>query len=206
MKIRSSTLLALGICAVVAMLAGCGGQSQVTPTSAMRTAHISDAGGESTGKQHPARKRAARLQSVHARRPRDVRRPGQRGVDGEHVRPRPDLEQSRNRRRLRRHGYSGSFPGVLLRRTRCYVSVDCSLANAFKSQNGALTQLSALGPESAAASSINSNGDIAGIAENGETDPLYPGFPELRAVLWKGLTDHRLRNLWRNGELRRQCQ
>jgi probable HAF family extracellular repeat protein len=50
----------------------------------------------------------------------------------------------------------------------------------------ALTQLSALGQDSAAASSINSNGEIAGTAENGETDPLYAGFPELRAVLWKG--------------------
>src|SRR5208283_3947921 len=32
---------------------------------------------------------------------------------------------------------------------------------------------------------INDHGWITGNSENGETDPLIPGLPQLRAVLWK---------------------
>ncbi len=33
---------------------------------------------------------------------------------------------------------------------------------------------------------LNDRGQVAGIAQNGETDPLDPGYPEIRAVLWRG--------------------
>jgi uncharacterized membrane protein len=41
------------------------------------------------------------------------------------------------------------------------------------------------GGASSAAFWINEKGWITGNSENGETDPLIPGLPEVRAVLWK---------------------
>jgi probable HAF family extracellular repeat protein len=55
-----------------------------------------------------------------------------------------------------------------------------------------LTDLGALpGGGSSQAEWITANGLIAGISQNGQTDPLIPGFPEFRAVLWQngGITD-----------------
>ena len=55
-------------------------------------------------------------------------------------------------------------------------------------RNGALTDLSALGPHPAHNSSypnaINAQGDLAGVSDNGATDPLT-GSAEVDAVLWK---------------------
>ena len=65
-------------------------------------------------------------------------------------------------------------------------SPDCNLANTFKSQNGVLAQLGGLSQDSSAAVAISDNGLITGMSQNGQTDPLVPGFPELRAVLWDG--------------------
>jgi probable HAF family extracellular repeat protein len=63
---------------------------------------------------------------------------------------------------------------------------DCFFANAFKWQNGVLTNLGALpGSQSSFASWISGNGLIAGGSQNGETDPIT-GDPEVRAVLWQG--------------------
>jgi probable HAF family extracellular repeat protein len=45
---------------------------------------------------------------------------------------------------------------------------------------GALTSL-----VSSSSAWVSNSGLIAGLSENGEIDPLIPGFPELRAVLWK---------------------
>lgn len=51
---------------------------------------------------------------------------------------------------------------------------------------GGLTDLGALpGGGSSAALWIDRSGLIAGVSENGETDPQYPGLPQVRAVLWQ---------------------
>jgi probable HAF family extracellular repeat protein len=62
----------------------------------------------------------------------------------------------------------------------------CRLIHAFKWQNGTRTDLGTLpGGANSQAVWISSNGLVAGISENGETDPLLPGFPELHGVLWR---------------------
>jgi probable HAF family extracellular repeat protein len=74
----------------------------------------------------------------------------------------------------------------------CYV-LDCFVTHAYAWQNGHKTDLGALpGGASSAAFWINSNGLIAGNSQIGETDPLIPGLPELRAVIWK---DGRIKDL-----------
>jgi probable HAF family extracellular repeat protein len=63
---------------------------------------------------------------------------------------------------------------------------DCFVSHAFQSRNGGLTDLGTLpGGASSLAFWISPNGLIAGNAQNGEIDPLIPGFPQNRAVLWK---------------------
>src|SRR5215831_12650994 len=63
---------------------------------------------------------------------------------------------------------------------------DCFLAHAFLWENGSMTDLGALvDGVNSDARWITSNGLISGDSENGELDPLSPGFPEIRAVLWK---------------------
>jgi probable HAF family extracellular repeat protein len=66
----------------------------------------------------------------------------------------------------------------------CYV--DCFVAHAFQLKNGVQTDLGTL-PDGASSAAfwINARGWITGNSENGETDPLIPGVPEVRAVLWK---------------------
>src|SRR5260370_11041300 len=64
---------------------------------------------------------------------------------------------------------------------------DCFVSHAFQSRNGVLppADLGVLpGGSSSQANWISANGLIAGLSQNGETDPLFPGFPEFRAVLW----------------------
>jgi probable HAF family extracellular repeat protein len=74
----------------------------------------------------------------------------------------------------------------------CYV-LDCFVTHAYAWRNGVKTDLGVLpGGASSAAFWINSNGLIAGNSQIGETDPLIPGQPELRAVIWK---DGRIRDL-----------
>jgi probable HAF family extracellular repeat protein len=68
----------------------------------------------------------------------------------------------------------------------CYVP-DCFVTHAFHLKNGVRADLGTLpGGASSAAFWINAKGWITGNSENGETDPLIPGLPEVRAVLWKG--------------------
>jgi len=63
---------------------------------------------------------------------------------------------------------------------------DCFVQNAFKWQDGVLTNLGALpGSHWSTTNWISGNGLIAGFSQNGETDPLTGG-PEVRAVLWQG--------------------
>ena len=68
---------------------------------------------------------------------------------------------------------------------------DCLVVHAFQSgHSGALENLGALpGGGSSVAAWITDSGLIAGLSQNGETDPLYPGLPQplpqVRAVLWE---------------------
>lgn len=64
---------------------------------------------------------------------------------------------------------------------------NCYVTHAFQSRSdGSLTDLGALpGGGSSASTWISANGLIAGVSENGETDPLSAGLPELHAVLWR---------------------
>jgi probable HAF family extracellular repeat protein len=66
---------------------------------------------------------------------------------------------------------------------------DFFVAHAFAWQNGVTTDLGALGAvpgnNVSNASWISETGLIAGFSENDVIDPLVPGFPEIRATLWK---------------------
>jgi probable HAF family extracellular repeat protein len=68
----------------------------------------------------------------------------------------------------------------------CFISPDCQINHAFEWRNGAMTDLGALtGDTSSAPQWISPNGLVAGLSETLQTDPLFPGAPQLRAVLWK---------------------
>jgi probable HAF family extracellular repeat protein len=76
--------------------------------------------------------------------------------------------------------------------TFCYVP-ECFVAHAFQWKNGVKMDLGALpGGASSAAFWINSNGLIAGNSQNGQLDPVVPGLPQLRAVIW---TNGKIRDL-----------
>jgi probable HAF family extracellular repeat protein len=65
---------------------------------------------------------------------------------------------------------------------------DCFVSHAITWRNGTLTDLGVLpGPpgSSSTATWISKNGLIAGFSLNGQIDPLNPGAPEIRAVLWQ---------------------
>jgi probable HAF family extracellular repeat protein len=64
---------------------------------------------------------------------------------------------------------------------------DCNVVHAFQAGSGGhLTDLGALpGGGSSVPIWISANRLIAGVSENGETDPLYAGLPQERAVLWQ---------------------
>jgi len=65
-------------------------------------------------------------------------------------------------------------------------SPDCFLALPFQWEKGVLTDLRVPpGGDASNAVWISDNGLIAGVSENGFVDPLRPGFPEFRAVLWE---------------------
>jgi probable HAF family extracellular repeat protein len=63
---------------------------------------------------------------------------------------------------------------------------DCHLTHSALWRNGALKDLGALvDGVNSDTRWITDNGLIAGDSQNGEIDPLNPGFPQIRAVLWK---------------------
>lgn len=67
-----------------------------------------------------------------------------------------------------------------------YYWVDGYAVNAFRAgTEGSLTDLGALPAGNSVALWIAGNGLIAGASENGETDPLYAGLPQVRAILWQ---------------------
>src|SRR5713101_1457657 len=62
------------------------------------------------------------------------------------------------------------------------------VGHAVQWRGGTLTDLGTLpgtGDLNSAPTWISTNGLIAGLSENGQIDPMVPGFPELHAVLWK---------------------
>jgi len=62
---------------------------------------------------------------------------------------------------------------------------DCYVAHAFRWQNGHVKDLGTLADGwSSQGSWISESGDITGVAQNGEIDPLI-GIPEFRGVLWR---------------------
>jgi probable HAF family extracellular repeat protein len=64
---------------------------------------------------------------------------------------------------------------------------DCFVAHAFRSKGTGKSDLGSLRdevPTSSQPNWISESGLIAGVSENGEIDPLVPGLPEFRAVLW----------------------
>jgi probable HAF family extracellular repeat protein len=62
----------------------------------------------------------------------------------------------------------------------------CHVSHAFQWENGVKTDLGALPSGlNSATSWVSANGLIAGTSQNGENDPLDPGFPEDQAVLWR---------------------
>ena len=67
----------------------------------------------------------------------------------------------------------------------CFID-DCFVTHAFRTQNGHKSDLGTLpGGPSSLSTWISPNGLISGVSENGKLDPLIPGFPQLRAVLWR---------------------
>jgi probable HAF family extracellular repeat protein len=62
---------------------------------------------------------------------------------------------------------------------------DCMVAHTFETRNGIKKDLGTLPGGSSSSVWISDNGLIAGEAENGQLDPLNPGFPQIHAVLWK---------------------
>jgi probable HAF family extracellular repeat protein len=63
--------------------------------------------------------------------------------------------------------------------------VNCFVTHAFQRRNGVVTDLGVLpGGASSLAVWISENGLIVGDSQNGQIDPLLPGFPQTHAVLW----------------------
>jgi probable HAF family extracellular repeat protein len=62
---------------------------------------------------------------------------------------------------------------------------DCHVTHTFQWQNGVLTDLGALpGVNSSGPNDMNSDGEVTGISQNGQIDPIT-GFPEFVAVVWQ---------------------
>src|SRR5215472_4976976 len=74
----------------------------------------------------------------------------------------------------------------------CYVP-ECTVTHAFQWSNGVMSDLGALpGGGSSAAFWVNPSGLIVGGSQNGQLDPVIPGAPEVRAVIW---TNGKIRDL-----------
>jgi probable HAF family extracellular repeat protein len=68
----------------------------------------------------------------------------------------------------------------------CFPAPSCFAEHAFLVRSGRVTDLGTLeGGDSSLAVWISANGLIVGLSRKGEIDPLIPGFPEVRGVLWR---------------------
>src|SRR5215467_2030169 len=87
---------------------------------------------------------------------------------------------------LNNHGTAVGFANTSTPDPFCFPAPSCFATHAFIAQNGGVTDLGVLeGGDTSLAGWISANGLIVGLSQNGETDPFIPGFPEVRAVLWR---------------------
>ena len=86
---------------------------------------------------------------------------------------------------LNNHGTAAGFANTSVPDPVCFVP-NCFATHAFRVTNGKVTDLGTLpGGDVSQAFWTSESGSIAGVSQNGEIDPLVPGFPEVRAVLWR---------------------
>ena len=86
---------------------------------------------------------------------------------------------------LNNHGTVVGWANTTTADPICFAA-NCLATHAFRAKNGNLTDLGALpGGDVSQALWISENGLIVGFSENGESDPLVDGFPEVRGVLWQ---------------------
>lgn len=86
---------------------------------------------------------------------------------------------------LNNHGTLAGFSNTSVPDPFCFVP-NCVATHAFRLKNGKLKDLGTLpGGDVSQAVWTSETGLIAGMSQNGEIDPLVPGFAEVRAVLWR---------------------
>jgi probable HAF family extracellular repeat protein len=87
---------------------------------------------------------------------------------------------------LNNHGTAVGWANTSTQDPFCFIAPNCFVTHAFRAENGVITDLGVLdGGTDSQAVWISANGLIAGLSQNGEFDPLVPGFPEVRGVLWR---------------------
>ena len=87
---------------------------------------------------------------------------------------------------LNNHGAAVGWANTSTPDPFCLVAPNCFATHAFQAENGVITDLGVLdGGTDSQALWISANGLIAGLSQNGEFDPLVPGFPEVRGALWR---------------------
>jgi probable HAF family extracellular repeat protein len=87
---------------------------------------------------------------------------------------------------LNNHGTAVGWANTAGPDPLCSGAVNCFATHALQIQNDVVSDLGVLdGGTDSQAFWVSSNGLIAGLSQNGEIDPLVPGFPEIRGVLWR---------------------
>jgi len=86
---------------------------------------------------------------------------------------------------LNNHGAAVGWANTSAPDPFCFMD-NCFATHAFVAQRGSLSDLGVLdGGTDSQANWVTANGLITGFSQNGEFDPLVPGFPEVRGVLWR---------------------
>ncbi|MGA8099996.1 MAG: hypothetical protein WB810_15180 [Candidatus Cybelea sp.] len=173
----------------VGIVAGCAGQSQLAPSSPLQALPLGQTGRDAVVKDSQGTKAESETTPYSLVDLGTFGGPQSVVPQGQLVGPAQILNDSGTVVGWADTAMPDPFPAfcfdALLAKFDLF-SPDCNLANTFKSQNGVLAQLGGLSQDSSAAVAISDNGLITGMSQNGQTDPLVPGFPELRAVLWDG--------------------